>query len=428
MRRNIVHPGAGELSYEIRAIVEFANKLQEAGLEITWENIGDPVIKGEKVPEWLKSLVAETAQDDASYAYSPTKGLLQTRQYLAAKRSAETGRELQPDDIVFFNGLGDAISKVYTWLNPKSRVLGPCPAYPTHSSVEAAHGRDLPLTYELDPDNSWLPDMADLRKKVKYNPSISGLLIINPDNPTGMIYPKSVLEEFVSIAQEFDLFIIADEIYANLVYEGEEFVSIASVCQQVPTIVMRGLSKELPWPGARCGWLEVYNHLVDPLFTSYIKSIVESKMQEVCATTLPQYILPAAMEHPDYQNSIKQRVSKYQRRAQQLSLVLADIPGVKFVMPRGAFYATVVIDQDTASRDIVVSNPAAKAILDSYIASDPNMAADKMFCLRVLAATGLCLVPLTGFSSPRLGFRMTLLEEDDSKFTAICQTLKSILS
>ncbi|MBP7767388.1 pyridoxal phosphate-dependent aminotransferase [Candidatus Saccharibacteria bacterium] len=428
MRRNIVHPGAGELHYEIRAIVEFANRLQGVGMDIIWENIGDPVAKGEHVPNWLKQLVSEAAREDASYAYSPTNGLQGTREYLARKRSVETGRDLAPEDIVFFNGLGDAISKVYTWLNPKSRVLGPCPAYPTHSSVEAAHGRDLPLTYELNPDDSWLPDMTDVRNKIMYNPSIAGLLIINPDNPTGMVYPVHILQEFVSLAQEFNLFLIADEIYANLVYPDVEFVSIASICETVPTIIMRGLSKELPWPGARCGWIEVYNKYQDMQFADYIKSIVESKMQEVCATTLPQFILPLAMEHPEYQNSISARVSKYQRRSNQLKSALSGIDGVTFVEPKGAFYATIVISPGIANRNIEIPNQKAQALLEEYVLAEDDMAADKLFCMRVLASTGLCLVPLTGFSSPRLGFRMTLLEEDDTKFTNICNTLISVLS
>ena len=141
MRVNIVHPGAGELHYEIRGIVKFAEQLAQTGIDITWENIGDPVIKGEEVPEWIRDIVAKTSYKTESYAYSPTKGLLDARNYLAETRSHETGRNLHAEDIIFFNGLGDAVTKLYTWLNPIARVLGPDPAYPTHSSIEGAHGR-----------------------------------------------------------------------------------------------------------------------------------------------------------------------------------------------------------------------------------------------------------------------------------------------
>src|SRR3954468_19291729 len=166
MRVNIVHPGAGELHYEIRGIVELAEQLAKTGINITWENIGDPVAKGEEIPAWIREIVAEEAlRNSGSYGYSPTKGLEAARQWIAEDRSKQ-GTDLPAGSILFFNGLGDAINKVYTWLNPEARVLGPNPAYPTHSAVEAAHGRSAHMTYELDPDNGWLPDVEDIRRQV----------------------------------------------------------------------------------------------------------------------------------------------------------------------------------------------------------------------------------------------------------------------
>ncbi len=176
MRLNIVHPGATELQYEIRDIVKFANKLAETGIEITWENIGDPVAKGEEVPEWIREIVASEARaQSGSYKYSPTKGMAKAREFLSETRSQETGVSLDPENILFFNGLGDAINKLYTWLNPSARVLGPNPAYPTHSSLEGAHGSSTMLTYKLDPLNNWYPDIKEVRYKVRTNPNIAVL-------------------------------------------------------------------------------------------------------------------------------------------------------------------------------------------------------------------------------------------------------------
>jgi alanine-synthesizing transaminase len=130
------------------------------------ENIGDPIAKGEEVPEWIRQKVAdETLNNNDSFGYSPTKGLNYSRNYLSRTRTEETGNQLNPEDIIFFNGLGDAIHEVYTWLSPFARVLGPSPAYPTHSSIEGAHARSRHQTYNLDPQNSWLPDMKDVRIK-----------------------------------------------------------------------------------------------------------------------------------------------------------------------------------------------------------------------------------------------------------------------
>lgn len=430
MRLNIVHPGAEELRYEIRGIVEFANKLKATGLQLTMENIGDPVAKGEEVPKWIREIVARTVNDSQSFGYSPTKGLDTARDYLAETRSGATGNTLLPENIIFFNGLGDAISKVYTWLNPIARVLGPNPAYPTHSSIEGAHGRSEHLTYNLDPDNQWLPDMQDIRNKVRYNPSIAALLLINPDNPTGVVYPRAILEEFVAIAEEFDLFLIADEIYANLSYADEPFTSLASVAHKVPTIIMRGLSKEVPWPGSRCGWLEFYNTHVDRQFERYAKSIEEAKMTEVCSTTLPQAALPAILSDKRYEPHLEKRRQQYQRRARQAVEVLNSHPFLHVVQPRGAFYLSVTFTSAFKVKSgVAARNEKAQKLLDAILQDVPEHEIDKIFCYQLLAATGICVVPLsTGFNSHVAGFRMTLLEANDKTFTATLNKIVEFLS
>ena len=133
MRTNIVHSGAGELTYEIRNIVSVGEQLQELGVTVNWENIGDPIAKGEQIPAWMKTIVAEAAQNNASYGYSPTRGVLSTRQFLADQTNALGGVQITANDILFFNGLGDAISKVFSLLRPTARVLVPTPSYSTHS-------------------------------------------------------------------------------------------------------------------------------------------------------------------------------------------------------------------------------------------------------------------------------------------------------
>jgi alanine-synthesizing transaminase len=425
MRVNIVHPGAGELAYEIRGIVEFANSLQSTGLDIVWENIGDPVAKGEQVPKWIREIVASKIRDNSSFGYSPTKGLDDAREYLATTRTKETGNELLGENILFFNGLGDAISKVYTWLNPVARVLGPNPAYPTHSSIEGAHGRSMHLTYELDPENDWLPDMQDIRNKVKYNPNIAALLLINPDNPTGVVYPRRILEEFVKIAEDYDLFLIADEIYANLAYADEPFTSLASVAHEVPTMIMRGLSKEVPWPGSRCGWLEFYNLHKDKAFERYAKSVEEAKMTEVCSTTLPQAALPAILSDERYEPHLQQRRFQYKKRAKQLTEAINKTSGLSLVEPKGAFYASVLFtDKFQLKKGVRAFNTAAQALLDEVLKSVPSEQKDKQFCYQLLASTGICVVPLSsGFNSSVQGFRMTLLEPDDQKFASIIEQI-----
>lgn len=428
MRLNIVHPGAGELHYEIRGIVEFAEALQETGIEITWENIGDPVAKGEQVPEWIREIIVEEVKKNESYGYSPTKGLQAAREFLSRQRTEQGRAQLDPENILFFNGLGDAINKIYTWLNPDARVLGPNPAYPTHSAMEAAHSHSAHITYSLNPDNDWLPDMEEIRRKVAGNPAIAGLLIINPDNPTGAVYPRDILEQFVAIAKEFKLFLIADEMYSNLTYARGEFMPLAELADGVPTIILRGLSKEVPWPGSRCGWAEFYNVDADEDFARYAQSIEEAKMAEVCSTTLPQTVFPTIFGDPRYRDHLHERRAVYKARAEKATAILSGSSHLKVVEPKGAFYLVATFTPQFINDGIrkPAANPEAQQLLDAALADIPEENFDKRFCHQLLAATGICTVPLTtGFNSRVQGFRMTLLEADDALFTKTLEAIKT---
>ncbi|RMG95709.1 MAG: pyridoxal phosphate-dependent aminotransferase [Candidatus Dadabacteria bacterium] len=424
MRKNIVHVGAGELTYEIRAIVRVGEELQRLGVPVRWENIGDPVAKGEPVPRWMKEIVADLALQDCSYAYCPTKGLQETREFLAERVNARGGAQVTPEDIVFFNGLGDAIQKVYGFLRREARVIGPSPAYTTHSSGEAAHAGQKPVCYRLDPDRGWMPDLQDLRLSVKYNPSVAGLLLLNPDNPTGAVYPPDVLEEMVAIAREFDLFVVADEIYANLVFDGVRTCQLADVIGDVPAISMKGISKELPWPGARCGWIEVYNAEKDPVFRRYVQSIVDAKMVEVCSTTLPQKAIPPILSHPEYPGHLAERRARYARYADLACEVLTSVPGVHVVRPNGAFYLTVrfLPGALTARQTLPVAQEPVRRLVERLVA-EPGTSLDKRFVYYLLGAAGVCVVPLSSFATEEQGFRMTLLDPDEGRFRETLEIL-----
>jgi alanine-synthesizing transaminase len=423
MRNNIVSLGAEELKYEIREIVAVAKEFQQLGIDITWENIGDPVQKGEKLPGWIKEIIAGAMREDLTYAYSPTKGLDATREFLAQRANGSGGVKITKEDIIFFNGLGDAISKVYGQLRKEYRVIGPSPAYSTHSSAEASHAGAEYISYNLDPHNKWYPDLTDLRMKVKYNPSISGILVINPDNPTGAVYPREFLQEIVAIAREYDLFVVCDEIYINLTYNDTKATPLADVINGVCGVSMKGISKELPWPGARCGWTEVYNAGKDAVFAKYIKSIVDDKMLEVCSTTLPQWVIPAIMGDGRYPGHIAQRNAAYEKRSRIAYDLIKDIPGILVNRTNGAFYFTVMFEDGSLRPDqaLPVANATAREKVERLV---QNVALDKRFVYYLLASTGICVVPLTGFNCDLKGFRVTLLESDDKKFEWVFRTLR----
>lgn len=420
MRTRIVHEGADELSYEIRGIVDFAEKLEKLGVDIIWENIGDPIAKGEEVPDWIRDIIASEVRKNDSFGYSPTKGVKEARECIAEERRRESGVDLSPDNILFFNGLGDAISIVYTYLHSGARIVGPSPAYPTHSSAEAAHAGSPHITYTLDPHRNWLPDVEDIRNKVLYNPAVAGILIINPDNPTGMVYPRRVLEEIVAIARRHNLFLIADETYARLAYNGE-FVALAELVESdVPAIVMRGLSKEVPWPGARAGWIEVYNADVDESFARYVKTLHDAKMLEVCSTTLPQRVLPKLFSDERYEIHVRARVKRYANRADRAYKALGTLSGVVAPRAESSFYYSIVFDDIPEEGILPIENDAVRKLTEEAM---KNVPADKRFVYYLLASTGICVVPLSGFNTDILGFRMTLLEPDEAMFDKMVQNI-----
>jgi len=424
MRTDIVHIGAGELTYEIRNIMQVVEKLMELGLKVNLENIGDPVAKGEKIPHWLKGIIADLAMEDDSYAYSATLGVPETREYLATINNAKNGVHVNPKDIIFFNGLGDAITKIYGFLRRTARVITPSPTYTTHSSSEAAHAGLPPVRYPLDPQNHWYPDVDELRRRVKYNPAVAAILIINPDNPTGTVYSESLLREIVSIARDFNLFIIADEIYRNLIYNGHQTASLAEVIGEVPGISMKGISKELPWPGGRCGWIEVYNPDQDPTFADYVHSIINAKMLEVCSTTLPQKAIPRIFEHPKYREYLSMRLKRYERLSRIAYERLEPIPGILVNRTNGAFYMTVVFEEGRINghQSLPIANDDVRGLIEDLTAVE-GMQPDKRFVYYLLGATGICLVPLTSFSSDLQGFRLTLLETEEKNFAKTVDTL-----
>jgi alanine-synthesizing transaminase len=410
MRKSLLHFGYKELSYEIREIVEIANKIAAKWMPITWENIGDPIQKWEKFPAWGKELIIKALENESVFWYSPSKWLLSTREYLAKKN----GR-IQADDIIFFNGLWEAINKIYGYLAYSARVLGPNPAYPTHSSAEATNSGSEHLTYNLDPYNDWNPDLEEIENKVRYNPNVCAILVINPDNPTGAIFKREVLEWIVDIARRYDLFLIFDEIYEKLVYEENDKVALSDIIGEVPGISMKGISKDFPWPGARCGWIEVYNRDKDENFKKYIQSVYASKMLEVCSTTLPQFMVPLIYEDPRYEIYLNERIVKYKKRAEIVREYLTGIEWVSYIAPKWAFYFTVVFDLGKINT-LFIPKIADNEISELIHKIINWKRFDKLFCYALLATTGICVVPLSGFNSTYDGFRMTLLENDEEKF------------
>ena len=433
MRHKILSEGAKELSYEIREIVKKADLIQKQGQEIIWENIGDPIQKNNEVPQWMRDIISQLTLENSSYKYSPSKGILATREFLADLNNEKKGAQITADDILFFNGLGDAIAKVYQFINSGLRVIGPSPAYSTHSSAEAAHAHQEPITYKLDPSNHWYPDLDDLYNQVKYNPNIIGILIINPDNPTGMVYPLETLKRIVAIAREFNLFLISDEIYLNITYNGARAYSLAEVIEDVPGLSMKGISKEFPWPGSRCGWMEFYNKRNDKDFERFCSALDNAKMIEVCSTTLPQLAIPKIMSHPKYKQYRLDLNEKIGKRSKIIAGILSAVPELQFNETYGAFYNTIIFKEGTLNnkQTLPIANPEVKKMVEEWVSKD-GVDLDKRFVYYLLGSAGICVVPISSFCSDLRGFRVTLLEENEAllskTFNTIAEAIKKYLA
>jgi aspartate/methionine/tyrosine aminotransferase len=322
--------------------------------------------------------------------------------------------------------LVDAIGKLYKYHDPEARILIPTPLYSTHLLGEGGHAGQAPLVYHLDPENGWKPDPEEIRNQVRKHPGIAGILIINPDNPTGMVYPEDALRAVVAIAREQDLFLIADEIYTQITYNGVRAVPLARVIGDVCGISMKGVSKEFPWPGARCGWLEFYNTARDPEFARLVKTIEDAKMLEVCSTTLPQLAIPPVLGDPRFAAHREALNRAIAERNEVVYSTLADVPGLIVNRSNGAFYNTVVFRPGAlkAGQKLAVPNAQARGLVEGMVEGVPL---DKRFVYYVLAATGICVVPLSSFGSELLGFRVTLLEEDAERMRWIYRRLRAAI-
>ncbi|MDO9530364.1 MAG: pyridoxal phosphate-dependent aminotransferase [Syntrophales bacterium] len=415
MRFDIARRSSG-LTYEIRNIVNIANKMSDYGIEVIWENIGDPVGKGEKIPEWMKEVLTDILQEDRSYAYSPTKGVDETRKFLAELVNKRGKAKIDSEDIIFFNGLGDAIARTYGSMRVDARIIMPEPTYSTHLLAEVLHASFPPNTYQMDPHNNWCPDIHEMEQKVKSHKSIVGILVINPDNPTGFVYPENILKQIVKIARENDIFLVFDEMYNNIIFNGVETVPLSDIIEDVPGISMKGISKEFPWPGARCGWIEVYNADKDEAFDTFINTILNQKMAEVCSTTFPQLAIPILFDHPKYQQYLESRIKRYEKLSNIAYNILKDVPYVIANRTNGAFYMTVVFKESVLDNGhaLRIDQSDIKQFIEKIVSE--KIEPDKRFVYYLLGATGICVVPLTSFFTRLHGFRLTLLEKDEAKF------------
>jgi aspartate/methionine/tyrosine aminotransferase len=240
------------------------------------------------------------------------------------------------------------------------------------------------------------------------------------------VYPREILEEIAEIARQHKLFIICDEIYAHIVYNGHTRLHLSQWIGDVPGLAMRGISKEYPWPGSRCGWLEVLNKGKDENFATYVNSLLAAKRLEVSSTTVPQMSIPRVMGDERYPGHLVRREGIFAGRAQECVDAFKGCEAVIVNKPQGAFYVTVMFKPGVLNKQqsLPIENRAIREYIESMI---PNVSPDKRFVYYLMGACGIVVVPLTGFQCAHEGFRMTLLENDDTKRAWIFKTIRDAI-
>jgi len=416
MRTKIYNPKTKLLQYGIREVVELAQKIGEVDPDFKFvgENIGDPVAKGWQVPAFIKDILSDLVRNNNGvFGYAHSRGMPASRQWVVqcSKQYAPSSK-LDCEHVFFTNGLGAAISLLYRTLKPGARVIQPHPGYPAHISNEKFAAGKPSIGYFADPENGWSPDLNHLERQIRKHREIAGILLINPNNPTGAVYGRDTLEAVVRLAEKYRLMLISDEVYFRMVFNKAEHTHIAELAAgRAPLIVMRGMSKDVPWPGGRCGWLEFHNIDLDPEFRMLFESLKKPLLLEVCAAALPQTAAPLIYESPHYAEWLKTYNAELERISNDIAEILGKVPGLKVRPIQGAFYLMALFEKGLLNnrQSLPIANKRSEEIIRQVVAGK-NFPLDKRFAYYLLASTGICVVPAGDFSSPFPGFRVTTLD------------------
>tara|TARA_R110001599_G_scaffold64023_3_gene178552 strand:- start:124928 stop:126145 length:1218 start_codon:yes stop_codon:yes gene_type:complete len=381
-----------EVCYDIRGpVLEKARQMEEDGHKIIKLNIGNLAPFGfdapdEIVQDMIRNMSNASGYTDSKGLFAPRKAVMQ---YTQEKKIAG----VTIDDIYLGNGASELIvMSMNALLNNGDEVLVPSPDYPLWTAAVSLSG-GTPVHYVCDEQADWFPDIDDIKKKITSN--TKAIVVINPNNPTGALYSKELLQQIVDVAREHQLIVFADEIYDKVLYEGATHDSIASLADDVLFITFNGLSKNYRSCGFRAGWMVVSG---DKRFASdYIEGLNMLASMRLCSNVPGQFAIQTALG--GYQ-SINDLVGPGGRLLKQRDLahkLLTDIPGVTCVKPRSALYLFPRLD------------PAMYPIQD-----------DQDFAYRLLAEERVLIVQGTGFNCPTPDhFRVVFLPNADDLTIAI---------
>ncbi|MBE5884533.1 MAG: aminotransferase class I/II-fold pyridoxal phosphate-dependent enzyme [Lachnospiraceae bacterium] len=325
--------------YDIRGpIMDEADRMNAAGIEILKLNIGNPAPFGFRAPEAVIEAMKEQLTN--TEGYSDSKGLPAAREAILEYCKSKNMPNVTLDDIYTGNGVSELITmSMQGLLNPGDEVLIPSPDYPLWTaSVTLAGG--TAVHYICDEEQEWYPDIQDMRSKI--TDKTKAIVVINPNNPTGSLYPKEVLEQIVQLARENELILFADEIYDRLVMDGLEHVALASLAPDLMTVSFNGLSKSHLLAGYRCGWMCLCGDKTRA--QGYIEGIKLLSSMRLCSNVPAQSLIPAALSCREETEKLLVPGGRVYEQRECIYNALAEIEGLSVVKPKAAFYMFPKID------------------------------------------------------------------------------------
>ncbi len=383
--------------YDVRGpIVDAAKKMEEEGQKIIKLNIGNLAPFGFDAPEEIQQDMIRNLPNSAGY--SDSKGIFAARKAVMHYTQQQGIAGVGLDDIYLGNGASELIvMAANALLDNGDELLVPSPDYPLWTAATSLSGAK-PVHYLCDEDNGWMPNLADIRAKI--GPKTRGIVVINPNNPTGAMYSDALLLGMVAIAREFDLVVLADEVYDKVLYDGVTHTALASLSSDVLTLTFNSLSKAYRSCGYRAGWMFISGP--KEIATDFIEGLNMLANLKLGSNVPGQYAIQTALG--GYQ-SINDLVKEGGRLCRQRDLayeLITAIPGVSCVKPQAALYMFPRLD------------------LQMYPISD-----DRQFFLELLRETRVMLIQGSGFNWKQPDhFRIVFLPHEDDLREAIARIAK----
>ncbi len=380
-------------------VFEEANRMRKNGIDVLRLNTGNPGVFGFGLPESLRASILDHI--DEAVPYCDLRGMPAARQAIYEYHLTKGLPNINAEDIFIGNGVSELVTMaLLPLLGPGDEMLIPSPDYSLWTNSVHLCGA-TPVHYVCDEQSCWYPDLDDIRSKI--TPKTKALLVINPNNPTGAVYPEEILLQLADIAREHNLVLFSDEIYDRLVMDGVKHTSLGSLCPDLFCVTFNGLSKSHIVCGFRCGWMIISGN--KEVGKEYVAGIQQIAAMRLCANAIMQLAIPAALGDPESTEAMLVPGGRLYEQREACCRVLDTVEGVTYVKNHAAFYIFPKLD------------------IKRF-----NIHDDQQFAFDFLHEKHVMIIPGRGFSWPEPDhFRIVMLPEPD-KMAAAMTALKEFLA